>query len=201
VFRYPGLFAEAPTAETALLALPDAIRAEHAWLADHGVADAAVGAPIAIDEAERIDLATDVRRGIWRGLFRFDLRPTTDADVAVALERARFARAAVLRLIDDAGPVLAPALEERLHAHAGAERELLSKLGARLPPTRAEDAPGHIEAVRAASAARLSELLPGDRERLAVFDGEKWTARKVLRCLVVAERRLLAALQAAAGPR
>jgi hypothetical protein len=195
VFRYPGLHVEGITVEAALAALPAALREEHAWLAAHGVADPASGAAIVVEETERIDLGTDVRRGIWRGLFRYELRPTTDADVAVALERTRFARAEVRAHLESVTDPLDPALEARLQAHADAERELLSKLGSRLPVTRASDIRGYLDAVREASEARLRNLLPGDRERLAVFEGEKWTARKVLRCFAVAERRLLAALK------
>jgi hypothetical protein len=48
-----------------------------------------------------------------------------------------------------------------------------------------------LQFVRAQAEERFRNLLPGDRERLAVFDGEKWTTRKVLRCFGVGERRLL----------
>ena len=188
-FRLPGLYAEGETPERVLSSLPEAITAEIEWLAGHGVRAAFAEGPIRVEQAERIDLATDVARGIWRGLFQYELRRTTDEDVETTLERARFAREDVLARIGSSGPD--EEIAARLRAHADAEWELLSKLGVRLRADLPDDPVERLSAVRAHAENRLRNLMPGDRERLAVFDGEKWTARKVLRCFVVAEKRLL----------
>lgn len=191
VFRFPGLFAEAEGPDGVIELLPGAIAAENEWLAGHGVPSPHATEPVEIEEIERIDLATDVSRGIWRGLFQYELRPTTEADVELALERARFAREDLLRSLSGAPPEAQVAVAPRLVAHADAEWELLAKLGARLAGDIPAEPLARLAEVRARAEDRLRNLLPGDRERLAVFAGEKWTARKVLRCLAVAERRLL----------
>ena len=82
----------------------------------------------------------------------------------------------------------------RMIAHADTEWELLSKLGRRLRDRLPDDPVDRLGFVRREAEGRFRNLLPGDRERMAVFDGEKWTTRKVLRCYGVGERRLLADL-------
>jgi predicted RNase H-like HicB family nuclease len=199
VFRLPGLYVEAAAPERALALLPAAIAMEHEWLARHGVPPPDAGIEIEVDEVERIDLRTDVSRGMWRGLFQYELRATRDADVALAVESARFARQDVLAAVERAGAQARAALEPRLRGHADAEWELLSRLGTRLSGTLPDDALARLAAVRERAEDRLAHLLPGDRERLAVFGGEKWTARKVLRCYAVGERRLLRAAEVELG--
>jgi hypothetical protein len=48
--------------------------------------------------------------------------------------------------------------------------------------------------VRALTLERFVNLLPGDRERHAVFAGEQWTTRKVLRRLACLSRDTAIAL-------
>lgn len=196
MFRLPGLFVEGEAPETALAALGAAVPAEFSWLARHGVAPAFAGEPVEIEEVERIDLGTDVSRGIWRGLFQYELRRTSDEDIETALERARFARADVLAAWEAMSEAERVAAAPRLVAHADTEWELLSKLGIRLRDRLPDDPVDRIGFVRREAEGRFRNLLPGDRERMAVFDGEKWTTRKVLRCFGVGERRLLRGLTA-----
>jgi predicted RNase H-like HicB family nuclease len=195
-FRLPGLFVEASTPEAALAALPSAIATEYAWLARHGVAPAFAAEPVEIEEVERIDLGTDVSRGIWRGLFQYELRRTGDEDIETALERARFARTDVLAAWAAMTDAERAAHAPSLIAHADTEWELLSKLGRRLRDRLPDNPVDRIGFVRREAEGRFRNLLPGDRERMAVFDGEKWTTRKVLRCYGVGERRLLRGLTA-----
>jgi predicted RNase H-like HicB family nuclease len=199
VFRLPGLYVEAEAPEAALAALAGAVQAEFAWLARHGVAPAFAGEPVEIEEVERIDLGTDVSRGIWRGLFQYELRRTSDEDIELALERTRFARADVLAAWEAMSEAERAAHTPRFLAHADAEWELLSKLGRRLRDRLPEDPINRLGFVRREAEGRFRNLLPGDRERMAVFDGEKWTTRKVLRCYGVGERRLLRHLAVPAG--
>jgi hypothetical protein len=191
VFRFPGLYVEAQTPDLALAALARAVPEEMAWLARHGVDSPFAGEPVEIEEVERIDLGTDVARGVWRGLFQYELRRTADEDIDLAIERARFARADLLAAWDGLSESERSTLGPRLVTHANEEWELLAKLGvrgrARIPDPPLE----RLTFVRAQAEERFRNLLPGDRERLAVFEGEKWTTRKVLRCFGVAERRLL----------
>jgi hypothetical protein len=191
VFRFPGLYVEAATADAARDDLARAVRAELSWLARHGVVLAYANEPIEIEEVERIDLGTDVSRGVWRGLFQYELRRTTDEDIESAIERARFAREDLLAAWSGLSESERRALEPRLVAHADEEWSLLSRLGVRMHAPIPGAPLERLAFVRAQAEERFRNLLPGDRERLAVFDGEKWTTRKALRCFAVGERRLL----------
>src|SRR5689334_24174238 len=148
VFALPGLFVQAPKPDAALAALPLAIASE-------------LESPdgIEINEAERVDVRSDVEHGVSSALFRYELRPTTDDDVARTLARIAL------------DPV--PSEDDRLRALADGEWWLLSRLGTRahvaLPYENALD---RFQAVRAATIERFGALLPGDRERHAVFAGE-----------------------------
>lgn len=199
VFHYPGLFVEAVDAAGALAALPEALRAEHAWLAAHGAPDPHAGEPLELWEVEAIDLGTDISRGRWRGAFRYERRPTTDADVERVLERTRWVRRDLDAMLDRLAGGLPGEIAALLAAHAGREWELLSRLGTRLAGDLPADPRERLAAVRAAAEARLGALLPGDRERHAVFAGEEWTARKVLRVFAAGERELYAAVASGLG--
>jgi len=188
VFRFPGLYVEGETPEVALAALMPSVSEEIAWLARHGIHSPFASEPVEIEEVERIDMGTDVARGVWRGLFQYELRRTSDEDIETAIERARFARADLLAVLEHGD---LSSVEPRLLAHANEEWELLAKLGVRTRLQMPETPLERLQLVRAHAEERFHDLLPGDRERLAVFDGEKWTTRKVLRCFAVGERRLL----------
>ncbi len=178
VFTLPGLSARARSPEAALASLPAAIADELARLGAGGRALPAGPADSAIDvvEAERIPVAGEAASG----LFRYELRPTREEDVALVLDRLALAREELACVPD--GPHLAEL--------ADAEWWLHSRLGNRepapLPP--AIEPRARFDAVRALTIERLTHLLPGDLERHAVFAGEPWTTRKVLRRLACLAR-------------
>jgi hypothetical protein len=173
VFTLPGLSVRARSAEAALAALPAAIASELGRLG-RDVPE------IEVTEAERVTSTADVEHGVSNALFRYELRPTRDEDVALVLDR----------LARDAAE-LSGTSDETLRALADGEWWLLSRLGTRpfasLPLVPRE----RVEAVRALTIERFANLLPGDRERHAVFAGEQWTTRKVLRRLACLSRDAL----------
>jgi hypothetical protein len=191
VFRLPGLFVDASGPEQAVAGLPDAVRQENEWLERSGVALSHAPGDVEIDEVERIRISTDVSRGEWKGLFRYELRPTTPSNVETTLERTALARANLLGVLTELGPVGLARLDSRLERFCNHELFLLSRLGSRLETDLPAEALERLRVTRELSENRLRNLLPGDKERLAVFEGEKWTTRKVLRCFAVAERVLL----------
>jgi hypothetical protein len=120
--------------------------------------------------------------------------------VALALDRVALAHEEIARAVAAVGA------DERLAAVlvalAEAEWWLLSRLGnraaAQLPP---ESEPvERCAAVHALVVERLTNLLPGDLERHAVFGGEQWTTRKVLRRLACRARDAAAEAQALTAP-
>jgi hypothetical protein len=173
VFTLPGLSVRARSAEAALAALPAAIASELGRLG-RDVPE------IEVTEAERVTSTADDEHGVSNALFRYELRPTRDEDVALVLDR----------LARDAAE-LSGTSDETLRALADGEWWLLSRLGTRpfasLPLVPRE----RFEAVRALTIERFANLLPGDRERHAVFAGEQWTTRKVLRRLACLSRDAL----------
>jgi hypothetical protein len=198
-FFFPGLHVVESSPERALAALPEAVRAELEWLADCGVELPQRNEPIEIWEVERIDLSTDVSRGRWVGAFRYERRPTTPDDVALALARTDLVRSASREALETLDPRAAAEAEPLLSTRADDILVLLTRLGTRpdiqLPATPRE----RWEAASRLTEERLHNLLPGDRERHAVFEGEEWTTRKVLRTLAVGERALYARLAEIAG--
>src|SRR5512146_3539829 len=90
VFALPGVSVRARSPEAALAALPTTIEAERVRLVANGrtlPAGAGVDAPIDVAEAERIETACDVAGGASSVLFRYELRPTREEDVVLALDR------------------------------------------------------------------------------------------------------------------
>jgi hypothetical protein len=117
---------------------------------------------------------------VSHALFRYELRPTRDEDVALVLDR----------LARDASE-LAGASDETLRTLADGEWWLLSRLGTRPFGSFPLEPRERFAAVRALTLERFANLLPGDRERHAVFAGEQWTTRKVLRRLACLSRDAL----------
>jgi len=189
VFTLPGVSVRARSPEAALAALPAAVADELARLAAAGRAlPAGPGeSTIEVVEAERISVAGEAASA----LFRYELRPTREEDVALVLDRLALAREELSRVPD--GPHLA--------ALADAEWWLHSRLGNRVPAVipPASEPRARFEAVRAETVERLTHILPGDHERHAVFNGEPWTTRKVLRRLACLARDGAAAALAQAG--
>ena len=178
VFALPGFSVRARRADDALARLPEAVEAECARLR-------AAGRPVGegrieIAEAERETVKSDVAAGISSALFQYELRPTRDEDVALALDRMALAR-------EEIGRAALPA-PDALRALADGEWWLLSRLGTRPFADLPEDPLARLDAVRALTLERFANLLPGDRERHAVFAGEQWTTRKVLRRLACLSR-------------
>src|SRR5262245_23166746 len=173
VFSLPGLSLRARRAEDALAALPAAIAAELARLRE-------TQPSIEVAEAERETVKSDVEHGVSSALFRYELRPTRDEDVALALDRLARDRDAVRALPPDA-----------LKALADGELWLLSRLGTRVGGWLPDNSRERFDTVRALTLERFANLLPGDRERHAVFGGEPWTTRKVLRRLACLSRDAL----------
>jgi hypothetical protein len=197
VFALPGVGVRAASAEAALAALPAAIADEFARLERHGRPWPHASQPVEIVEAERVETTADVRGEESRALFEYEMRPTTDADVALALDRLELARLDAVASIDamraalgDDGWLAARvrpgdggAAGEIVRHLADEEVWLLSRLGNAPPSKLPEPALERLDAARAVVVARLGSLIPGDRERHAVFGGEPWTTRKVLRRL------------------
>lgn len=179
--------------------MPNAVAEEQVWLRAHGISDGNETDAIEIDPVESIKLDTDVSRGAWVGLFRYELRPTTDTDVEIALQRSRFSREDLMSFWREASQEKKDALTDHLTNFADRELWLLSRLGSIMKARLPEDPIERITEARAQFEHRVQNLLPGDIERLAVFDGEKWTTRKVLRQFVVGERELLNRIKVLAG--
>jgi hypothetical protein len=191
VLMLPGVAATAGSPQAALAALPAVVAEEAARLARAGRPWAHAGEPLEFVETERVEVDLDLGRGASTALFRHDLRPTRPEDVAAALERFGLACREIEAAAARPGE---GALEERLVSAAEAILWLLSRLGS-MPAVPPAGSP--LERFRAAQQAavdRLTHLLPGDIERHAVFAGEPWTTRKVLRRLALRAREEALAL-------
>lgn len=206
VFALPGLSLRARSANDALAALPAAVAAELARLRAAGRVVAAANEPIDITEAERVTVPVDVESGATSALFKYELRPTRDEDVALALDRMALAREELLAALG--GPSREPELEpdpgpaaDAVRALADGEWWLLSRLGTRPFAALPIEALARFETVRAQTIERFANLLPGDRERHAVFATEQWTTRKVLRRLACLSRDTVLSIAAPAAPR
>ncbi len=201
VFSLPGLSVRARRGEIALANLPEAIMGELTRLRAAGRPVAAEGESIEISEAERIPVASDIEHGVSSAMFKYELRPTRDEDVALALDRMALAREEMLRTLDGAEPAASSPAGDAMIAQADGEWWLVSKLGTRpLASFPLEPLP-RFEAVRAMTLERFANLLPGDRERHAVFATEQWTTRKVLRRLACLARDSALAVAKPALPR
>lgn len=200
VFTLPGLSVRARGADAALAALPAAVSTELARLRAAGRAAPAEREPIEIAEAERAEVARDVEHGVSSALFRYELRPTRDEEVTLALDRLALSRAEIGHaLTPDAEPE--GIVADALRALAQGEWWLLSRLGTRPQAVLPAEPLASVDAVRAVTIERLTNLLPGDRERHAVFAGEQWTTRKVLRRLACLSRDTVTSIAALAAPR
>jgi hypothetical protein len=87
VFSLPGFSVRARRADEALARLSEAVETELARLraAGRAVSEGAVE----IAEAERETVKTD---GVSSAIFKYELRPTRDEDIALALDRMALAR-------------------------------------------------------------------------------------------------------------
>jgi len=200
VFALPGLSLRARRADEALAALPLAVAAELARLRAAGRPVAAASEPIEITEAERVTVASDVEGGATSALFKYELRPTRDEDVVLALDRMALAREELLTVLGGVEPEPGPAADA-VRALAEGEWWLLSRLGTRPFAVLPVEPLARFEVVRSQTIERFANLLPGDRERHAVFATEQWTTRKVLRRLACLSRDTVLSIAAPAAPR
>jgi hypothetical protein len=185
VLLLPGLAVAARSADAALAALPAAVEEELARLERLGRPWAHAGEPLDFVETERVAVDLDLGSGASTALFKHDLRPTRPEDVTAALERLGLA----CREIEAAARGAVDAHREPLLRAADGVLWLLSRLGSRPEAAIPDDPLERLLAAERAAVVRLtSELLPGDVERHAVFLGEPWTTRKVLRRLALLGR-------------
>src|SRR5882672_10930316 len=121
VFMLPGVSVRARSPEAALAALPAAVADELARLTTAGRAQPGDPADRAIEivEAERVTVSGEASSG----LFRYELRPTREEDVALVLDRLALAREELARLPE--GPHLAELADGEWWLH--------SRLGNRAP--------------------------------------------------------------------
>ncbi len=169
----PGVSAQGATPDAAVAAIPTAVQEEIAHLARSGTPWAHANEPLEFHESERVNVAVKLEEGAARALFKWDLRPTLPGDVAAFV--ARFDRACA--------EIEAHADPARLTAFSDQVEHLITRLGTKLPGKLPEDPRERMRAAADRAHMRLMNLLPGDLERHAVFDGQPWTTRKVLRRL------------------
>jgi hypothetical protein len=179
----PGVAVDAASPEAALVALPAAVAEEVAMLAAAGHPWAHAAEPLEFIETERVDTNVKLEEGAARALFKWDLRPTRPEDVAAALARIELACRTIEATHAAAPPVATSPAGARLIATADGFVWLLSRLGSRPVHALPSDPLPRLLAAEAIVIARLNDLLPGDLERHAVFAGQPWTTRKVLRRL------------------
>lgn len=184
----PGVAVDAATPEAALAALPAAVAGEIALLAAAGHPWPHADQPLEFVETERVDTNVKLEEGAARALFKWDLRPTTPADVAAALARVNLACRAIEAAHAADPPVATTPTGLRLIATADRFIWLLSRLGSRPTDVLPGGAMPRLLAAEKVVVERLTNLLPGDLERHAVFAGEPWTTRKVMRRLAHAAR-------------
>lgn len=186
VLVLPGVAASGRSPAAALAALPAVVAEETARLARLGRPWPHAGEALDFVETERVAVDLDLGSGASTALFKYDLRPTRPEDVTAALERfglaCREIEAAAAR---PGAPAVPP---ERLVALADGITHLLSRLGSAPGAALPAEALPRFLAAEACAVERLTNLLPGDIERHAVFLGEPWTTRKVLRRLVLLVR-------------
>ena len=179
----PGVAVDAASPEAALEALPVAVSDEIALLARGGRPWAHAAEPLEFIETERVDTNVKLEEGAARALFKWDLRPTKPEDVAATLARFELACRAIEAAHAADPPVATSPLGLRLIATADRIVWLLSRLGSRPTHVLPGGALPRLLAAEKIAVERLTSLLPGDLERHAVFSGEPWTTRKVLRRL------------------
>lgn len=184
----PGVAVDAATPEAALAAMPAAVAEEVALLAAAGCPWAHAAEPLEFIETERVDTNVKLEEGAARALFKWDLRPTKPEDVAATLARFELACRAIEAAHAADPPVATTPVGLRLIEAADRFVWLLSRLGSRPAHMLPGGALPRLLAAEKIVIERLINLLPGDLERHAVFAGEPWTTRKVLRRLAHAAR-------------
>lgn len=216
VLTLPGCIVRAGSREAALAALPDAVRAYHAWLREHSEAAPDPPEPLTFDVAATQGGMSLFERGGRAALFDPDRAPLSRADLERHLQIAAYSRADLPALV---GSLPAAVLDWKATAEAMSIREILRHLGnteewyvsrlvdpATLPPEWADDArlplPRFLAMERRTVVARLRRLTDDELAALhmptqwAPHPGEEWTARKALRRLVEHEQEHLGHIRA-----
>src|SRR5262249_24733729 len=121
----PGCVVGTYRQDAALLILPEAIRAYHAWLRRHGEA-APDPDPITLTVAEVQEGSAPVRVRSRPALFAPDREPLTRRELAELLRRAGYSRADLLALVRGLAKAI---LDWRADAEAMTIRELLRHTG------------------------------------------------------------------------
>ena len=190
-----GCIAKGPTAEVALAAVPDAIRAYLRFLARHDVE---------VEEHPRIEVRVveHVTVGQWLGngdpalVFGPDRAPLTDSEMEEYVRRLEWSRAEIVALVRRLStPELTALPPGRRSIRAMLEHLMESEHFYVCTLGRVEGLPAAgsivqkrqgpllqwMACVRERELARLRALSPAERERPVVRWGQTWTARKVLR--------------------
>jgi predicted RNase H-like HicB family nuclease/uncharacterized damage-inducible protein DinB len=203
-----GCFVRANSREEALAALPDAIRAYHAWLCQHGENVPVPTEPISLQVVETSTGFVPFWRGSRAALFAPDRVPVSRDEMEIHFRRAAYSRADLLVLVRGlADEILdwkanqeSMSIREILHHLGNAEEWYVSRLVTpeTLPPEWEHDKGlaifEFLEMERRTALDRLRRLT--DRELADVFyptyrtnhPDEPWTARKVLRRFLEHER-------------
>jgi len=193
----PGVAVDAASPEAALAALPAIVVDEIVFLARSGRPWAHATETLEFVETERVDTNVKLEEGSARALFKWDLRPTKPEDVAAALARIDLACRTIEAAVAEAPDATAAESPggARLIALSGTILWLLSRLGSKPTGALSQEPLPRLLGAEQIAIERLNNLLPGDLERHAVFAGEPWTTRKVLRRLthLVREESLAAA--------
>ncbi len=185
VLSLPGVAVDGASPEAAGAAVPAGVAEEIGLLAQAGRPWSHAAEPHEYVETERVDTNVGLEEGSARALFKWDLRPTKPEDVVAALARIELARRAIEAAVagtPDATVVESP-VGSRLIALSGSMLWLLSRLGSKPTGTLSQEPLARFVGAEQIAIERLNNLLPGDLERHAVFLGEPWTTRKVLRRL------------------
>lgn len=185
VFGLPGCFASAATREAVLTQVPEAIAAYAAWRTERGrpVPRGAEGATLHV--AELFRAYPSEGDYLVNAFFAHDRRPLTPAEVEDGLWLLGETRRDLLAAATPGDDASELACDTVLRHLAGAERWYFEQLGF-AQPRPPEVATRAIVQVRERSRAWLAELA-GD-ERISEEQGERWSARKVLRRTLWHER-------------
>jgi predicted RNase H-like HicB family nuclease len=190
VLDLPGCFSRGTTPPEALDRLFQAIPAYWDWLRSHGLPAPPpdVVGPVTLGVVELVRFIAPQGATVRGALFEVELEPATATQITTCLARLAYTRADLLSLLEPLAPAdwEAPraggqTLAERVADLAETERWLTRRLG---PVPRLRPSHGLLDrlaAVRTAAVARLADLSADECASVYVADGERWTARKVLR--------------------
>jgi predicted RNase H-like HicB family nuclease len=186
----PGCFSSAPAYEEAVKAAPAAISSYLNWLKKNDLT-------IIEEDSSEIEVVVQERLAAVNGeigpRFEVDLAPPGDAEIENALNVAATARAALLELYDSVPPgqrdrPVSPdswSLTQHLQHILEAEDWYISRLTEHPTATVGDSPPPDLSFALFDHAMDhelfLRGLSPAEREHVFTYEGEEWTAAKVLR--------------------